>query len=131
MMPRASGDAAGGDHGHLDRIHHLRHQRQGAGLRRDVVAEEHAAMAAALAPWAMIASQPRSASHLASTAVVADAITLQPAARTRASSCGVGRPKWKLTISGLNSSTMAQVVSSKGARLTAGTGFAGSTPSSA
>ena len=39
-------DAARGDHGNLHRIHHLRHQREGAGLLRDIFGQEHAAMAA-------------------------------------------------------------------------------------
>ena len=41
-------DAAGGDHRHLHRIDDLRHQRHRAGLPRDVVVQEHAAMAAGL-----------------------------------------------------------------------------------
>jgi hypothetical protein len=41
-------DGAGGDHRHLHRVHHLRHQRKGADLRRQIVGQEHAAMAAGL-----------------------------------------------------------------------------------
>ena len=42
------GDAAGRNHRHLHGIHHLRHQRESAGLLGDVFSEEHAAMAARL-----------------------------------------------------------------------------------
>ena len=47
-MPRASVTRAGGDHRHRHRIDDLRHQREGARLRGDVVAEKDAAMAARL-----------------------------------------------------------------------------------
>ena len=42
------GDGAGGDDRHLHGIDDLRHQRESAGLRGDVVGQEHAAMAAGL-----------------------------------------------------------------------------------
>jgi ABC-type multidrug transport system fused ATPase/permease subunit len=44
-------------------------------------------------PCAMIASQPRSAGHLASRTVVAEAMTLQPVALTRSSNRPSGSPK--------------------------------------
>jgi hypothetical protein len=43
--PAPVGNAAGRDHRHLHRIHHLRHQRKGAGLLGDFVGQEHAAVA--------------------------------------------------------------------------------------
>ena len=47
--PARVADGAGRDHRHLHRIDHLRHQREGADLRRQIVGQEHAAMAARLA----------------------------------------------------------------------------------
>ena len=58
------------------------------------------------------------------------AITMQPAALTRLSSAWSGRPKWKLTTSGFNSSTSSHIAASNGARLAALTGAAGSSPNS-
>ena len=84
----------------------------------------------ASAPWAMIASQPCSSSQTASATVVAEETIFAPVARTRSRSAGSGRPKWKLTTSGRNSSTSAQKASSKGARWPAGVGASGSRPSS-
>ena len=66
----------------------------------------------------MIASQPRSSSQRASATVVADAMTRQPAALTRASNAGAGKPKWKLTTSGLASSTTLHMSSPNGGRST-------------
>ncbi len=85
----------------------------------------------ASAPWAITASQPRASSQRASSTVVAEETTLAPAARTRASSAASGRPKWKLTTSGLSDSTTAQVASSNGARLANGAVVSGSMPNSA
>ena len=39
-MPRASVTRAGGDHRQLHRIDDLRNEREGAGLRGDVVGQE-------------------------------------------------------------------------------------------
>ena len=78
----------------------------------------------------MMASAPFSSSQIASRTMVADPSTIAPAALTRASSAGSGRPKWKLTISGFSSSTSAHIAASNGARLAAVTGAAGSSPSS-
>jgi hypothetical protein len=62
--------------------------------------------------------------------VVAEEMILAPVARTRASSAGAGRPKWKLTTSGRASSIKAQNASSNGTRLDSGIGASGSSPSS-
>ena len=75
-------------------------------------------------------SAPFSSSQIASLTMVAGDITMQPAALTRAKSAASGRPKWKLTTSGFNSSTKAHIATSNGARLSALTGAAGSIPSS-
>jgi len=79
----------------------------------------------------MIASQPCASSQIASSTVVADDRITAPVARTRASSAGAGNPKWKLTTSGLLSSTRPHQVSSNGARVGAAITALGSTPSSA
>jgi hypothetical protein len=65
----------------------------------------------------MTASTPRRSSHRASSTVVAVAMTMAPAALTRASSASSGRPKWKLTISGRTSSTTAHAAESNGWRI--------------
>jgi hypothetical protein len=49
---------------------------------------------------------------------------------TRPKRSFVGRPKWKLTTSGLNLSTRSQAALSNGVRLEVGTGAFGSSPSS-
>ena len=48
--------------------------------------------------------------------MVADAITLAPQPRTRASNSGDGRPKWKLTTRGANDSTTSATSALNGAR---------------
>ena len=78
----------------------------------------------------MMTSAPFSSSQIASFTIVADDITIAPAALTRLTSAASGRPKWKLTTSGFNSSTTAHIASSNGARLAALTGAAGSRPNS-
>ena len=66
-------------------------------------------MTAGLAPWAMTASHPRPSSQRASSADVAELMT-RPAAFTRFSSAGSGRPKWKLAHLGLaNSRTRSHI----------------------
>ena len=84
----------------------------------------------ASAPCAMMASAPFCSSQTASFTRVAQPITTHPVALTRSSSDLSGRPKWKLTTSGFNSSTSSHIASSKGARAAAGTGISGSSPSS-
>ena len=81
----------------------LRHQRERADLRRQVVGQEHAAMAArldALRDDRVDAAAPRaSALRRPSSPTTAPS---RPTRVTRASSSGAGRPKWKLTTAGLN-----------------------------
>ena len=76
----------------------------------------------------MMTSAPFSSSQIASRTMVADDITMQPAALTRFTSAGSGRPKWKLTTSGFSSSTSSHIASSNGARLAAVIGAAGIEP---
>ena len=78
----------------------------------------------------MTASTPRVSSQRASAAVVAELRTRAPAALTRLTRPGSGNPKWKLTTSGLVSSTTSQKEALNAARLLEGTGAAGSIPSS-
>ncbi len=78
----------------------------------------------------MTASTPWACSHSASSTVVAEDRMRAPVARTRASSGAAGKPKWKLTTAGLNSSTSAAVASPKGARDAPATAANGSRPSS-
>jgi hypothetical protein len=81
-------------------------------------------------PCAMMASTPRASSQRASAAVVAELMITQPASLTRVTKASSGRPKWKLTTSGLSSSTASQKTASKAARLLDGIGAAGSMASS-
>jgi hypothetical protein len=78
----------------------------------------------------MTAATPRSSSHCASAAVVAELITGKPAALSRPSSGSADRPKWKLTTSGVVSSTTSHIAASNAVRLLDGMGAAGSTASS-
>ena len=61
----------------------------------------------------------------ASSAVVAEEITVQPAALTRSTSLGSGKPKWKLTTGGLNDSSTCAASALNGERV----GPAGIAPS--
>jgi len=60
-------------------------------LLRDILGQKHAAMAAGFRACAMMASR-RSPPANRSRTMVADEITMQPAALTRLSSAGSGRP---------------------------------------
>jgi hypothetical protein len=60
--------------------------------------------------------------------LVAEDIIFAPVAFTRSRSASSGRPKWKLTISGVNSSTSSQSSLSNGVRFDVGTGAFESMP---
>ena len=111
------GDAAGRDHRHPHRAHHLRQQRKRALLQAQIGRQEQAAVAAGFQalrddrvdavrfePERLVDGGGRSRGLRA------------PAARTRASSSGAGSPKWKLTTAGLNSSSTSAAAAPKGAR---------------
>ena len=78
----------------------------------------------------MTTSQPWLSSQTASATIVADDITTAPVARTRSTSSGAGRPKWKLTTSGRQRSTSRQASSSNGCLGGPDDARARSTPSS-
>ena len=85
----------------------------------------------ASSPCAMTASTPCASSQRASSTVVADDSTLAPQPRTRASSSGDGRPKWKLTTGGANAASNSAVSASNGRRPGPAGIAAGSMPNSA
>ena len=79
----------------------------------------------------MTTSQPWLSSQTASATIVADDKTTAPVARTRSTSSGAGKPKWKLTTSGRHRSTTLQASSSKGCLGDPGDICARSTPNCA
>ncbi len=74
-------------------------------------------------PCAITPSTPCASSQRASATVVAEERVKAPAALTRASKPGCGKPKWKLTTAGRASSTTTHMASSKGARAAVQDGF--------
>ena len=98
--------------------------------RREIVGQEHAAMAAGLDALrdhgiAAVGFQPARLLDRGRRTQHQAAGSLHALAQR-----GSGKPKWKLTTSGFNSSTTAQNAASNGVRLLDGTGAAGSMPSS-
>jgi hypothetical protein len=79
----------------------------------------------------MTASTPCDSSQRASSTVVAEETMRRPVARTRASSAGAGRPKWKLTTAGRTASTTAALSASNGCLPGPGTMADASMPCSA
>ena len=70
----------------------------------------------ASSPCAIIASTPCASNQRASSTVVAEDSTLAPHFFTCFSNSGVGRPKWKLTTAGLNSSRTSAAAALNGTR---------------
>jgi len=52
-------NAARGDHRHADRVHNLRHERERSGLRANVLAQKHTAMATSLGVSNRSLAQPK------------------------------------------------------------------------
>ena len=99
------GDAAGRNHRHTHRLHHLPDQCHGAELRQQVVGQKHAPMPARLEPLRnhRIGAVRLEVSRFFDGRCRRE--TFDPQLFTRVSSSCDGNPKWKLTTGGLNGST--------------------------
>ena len=95
--------------------------RRAAGAMADRIWKENGSGSRKVEPFeANAASTPCSSSQRASVTVVAELRITQPAALRRSTRDFSGNPKWKLTTSGLSSTTTSHISALKGGRVLAG-----------
>ncbi len=75
-------------------------------------------------PWATITSASLASSTLALATVVAELMTMIPAAFSAAMAAAPGRPKWKLATRGRRASRASSIAAPKGGKICSGAGTA-------